>query len=129
MLDQAAVIDRDDTREAVQTIAGALAGLDQDARTGVIAVTVADQTVKAQKEVVETVQAGLRPPDDKTSGRLWYIIVIGLFLVTALSAIFGFVLLYASKDSAAAWALASAAAGGIIGLIAPSPASKSGAGT
>jgi hypothetical protein len=46
--------------------------------------------------------------------------------VAALSAVLGFILLDGDKDACAAWALASAAGGGIIGLIAPSPSSGTG---
>ena len=79
--------------------------------------TINEQPAQTQEKVSEVVQ--FPGADPTTVNNLWYIIIIGLFVLAALSAVFGFILLNGDKDASAAWALASTAGGGIIALVAP----------
>ena len=74
-----------------------------------------------KQQVTETV---LGSPDQKTRQTLWYLVV---WTLTAAVFVFGsmtFVLVYQKKAAEAPLALATAALGGIIGLIATSPGSR-----
>jgi hypothetical protein len=75
-----------------------------------------------QQQVAETV---LGSPDQKTRQILWYLVVSTLTLAVFAFGSMTFVLVYQGKAAEATLALATAALGGIIGLVATSPGSHS----
>jgi len=75
-----------------------------------------------QQQVAQTV---LGSPDQKTRQVLWYMVVSTLTLAVFAFGAMTFVLVYQGKAAEAPLALATAALGGIIGLVATSPGSRS----
>jgi cytochrome bd-type quinol oxidase subunit 1 len=77
---------------------------------------------EAQQQLAETV---LGSPDQRTRQVLWYMVVSTLTLAVFAFGSMAFVLVYQGKAAEAPLALATAALGGIIGLVATSPGSRS----
>jgi hypothetical protein len=74
-----------------------------------------------QQQLANTV---LGSPDRKTRQTLWYLVVSTLTAAVFVFGSMAFVLVYQKKAAEAPLALATAALGGIIGLIATSPGSR-----
>jgi RsiW-degrading membrane proteinase PrsW (M82 family) len=82
-------------------------------------------TKAQQQEVVSS--AGIPFPASGHGQRtIWMVLLLGLIVIALGGLIAGFILSNNDKESAAAWALSTAAAGGLVGLIAPSPTSGGG---
>src|SRR5262245_5410084 len=81
----------------------------------------------SQKEEVRSNISGLPPVTPGHGVRMvWMTLLWGLIIISLAGVVAGFVLSNNDKDAAAAWALATAAAGGLVGLLAPSPTSGGG---
>ncbi len=77
-------------------------------------------------ERTQVAENALGSPDKKTRQVLWYMVVLTLATAVFVFGSMAFVLVYQKKAAEAPLALATTALGGIVGLIATSPGSRSG---
>jgi hypothetical protein len=104
---------------AATVVQGLAPAQQQAAAQGVLDALPNDQ----RTQLAETV---LGSPDKKTRKILWYMVVSTLAAAVFVFGSMAFVLVYQKKAAEAPLALATTALGGIVGLIATSPGSRSG---
>jgi hypothetical protein len=128
-MDQRLTLDTGDAQSAYDGVTNAMADLAPEAKAKVLGAVTRSQPKATRKQVVQEIQQGpFAGAGPKTVNNLWYLVIAGLFGMTMLGAIFGFVLLLDGKDASASWALAAAGIAGVVGLIAPSPLTTKGGG-
>jgi hypothetical protein len=104
---------------AATVVQGLPAAQQQAAAQGVLDALPNDQ----RTQLAETV---LGSPDKNTRKVLWYVVVSTLAAAVFVFGSMAFVLVYQKKAAEAPLALATTALGGIVGLVATSPGSRSG---
>jgi hypothetical protein len=137
----ATVVQSLDTPQEQQAAAeGVIGTLPSEAKQGLAATVVQSlDTPQEQQAAAEGVmgtlssqqraqvaQSVLGTPDTKTRQRLWYVVVFTLAAAVFVFGSMAFVLVYQKKAAEAPLALATTALGGIVGLVATSPGSRSG---
>jgi hypothetical protein len=111
--------------EAKQGLAATVVqGLDTPAQQQAAAEQVMRTLPSEQR--VQAAENVIGPPDKRTRQVLWYMVVSTLTVAVFVFGSMAFVLVYQKKAAEAPLALATTALGGIVGLVATSPGSRSG---
>jgi len=125
----------DEQHAAAQAVMGALPndlkqamapaimeGLNPDQQQAAAKAVMGELPQEQREQVADSV---LGIPDRKTRQRLWYLVVVTLAAAVFVFGTMAFVLMYQKKTADAPLALATTALGGIVGLVATSPGSRS----